>query len=278
MQKFTSTITDQGTGAVKALQGAQVYIYQGGSNNLATIYQDNETTGRTNPLITDEYGFVECKIPNGTYDIYVATGTIVKKIAGFCAFDGSTVAVSITMPGQFTVTGGVNVTWKNQTANTFLAGPASGSPAAPTFRKIAMADMPFTGTADTMKYLRGDGSWQNVPTAFTLGFESAEQTIENAGLRTIPHGLGVEPKLIYGVLVCKTAQSGYAVGDRVQVPLAFNGADVPCAAAVVADNQNIRVRYANNPNSIPFVGLDFSTGNGIQYTNVNWRLIIRAYA
>ncbi|MGX7703802.1 hypothetical protein [Methylobacterium sp. Gmos1] len=275
MQKFATTVTDQSTGAVKPLVGAQVFIYQGGTNNEAAVYEDNETTRKAAPLICDANGFVEGKLPNGTYDIYITAGSTVKKVSGFCAFDGNQSTLTITMPSQYTVTGGINVAWNKQAKNTFLAGPSSGVDATPGFRAISSVDLPFTGAADASKFLRGDFSWAAVPMVFTASFESAEQAITGAGLLNIAHGLNAEPKLLYAILVCKTAEYGYSVGDRITVPLAFNGSNNATAMAIVATSSALAIRYATGS---PFQGLHFTTGTGVTFTNANWRLILRAFA
>jgi hypothetical protein len=58
-------------------------------------------------------------------------------------------SVGLTFPGIFTITGSpltangtITATLATQTANTFWAGPASGTAAAPTFRALTTADLP----------------------------------------------------------------------------------------------------------------------------------------
>jgi hypothetical protein len=62
---------------------------------------------------------------------------------------GSVTSVALTMPAEFSVAGSpvttagtLAVTKATQTANKVYAGPATGSPAAPTFRALAAADLP----------------------------------------------------------------------------------------------------------------------------------------
>lgn len=61
---------------------------------------------------------------------------------------GTVTSVALTAPAQFAVTGTpitsagtLAIAWNNQTANTVLAGPASGGAAAPTFRALVAADV-----------------------------------------------------------------------------------------------------------------------------------------
>ncbi len=278
MQKFADTIFSQPdpvTGYCKPLQYARIYVYQAGTPNLAVLYADDETTKLNNPLSTNSAGFYQCKLANGAYDVTVEYGGVMLPVKGNVAFDGSQATVSIQMPPQFVVTGGTTVSWQKQAAGRFLAGPASGVDALPTFRGIQLTDLPFTGTGDTSKFLRGDGSWQPVPMTFSAAFESAEQVITGAGLLTIAHGLSAEPKIIYGILVCKTAEQGYAVGDRLTIPLAHNGSNNAAAMAIVANNSTLRVRFAAGN---PFQALNFTSGGGTTLLNANWRLILRAFA
>jgi hypothetical protein len=62
---------------------------------------------------------------------------------------GTVTSVGLSMPSQFTVSGSpvtgsgtLTASWANQSANTVLAGPASGAAAAPTFRALVAADLP----------------------------------------------------------------------------------------------------------------------------------------
>lgn len=61
----------------------------------------------------------------------------------------------------------------NQNANLVYAGPATGAAAAPTFRSLVRADLPFTGTPDGSKFLRDDLVWSVLP--------SSGHVIENSG-------------------------------------------------------------------------------------------------
>lgn len=62
---------------------------------------------------------------------------------------GTVTSVGATFPGIFTCSGSpitsfgtIACSYTNQSENTFLGGPSSGSPTAPTFRALATADMP----------------------------------------------------------------------------------------------------------------------------------------
>lgn len=62
---------------------------------------------------------------------------------------GTVTSVNIAVPTEFSVSGGpvtgsgiITISKNNENANYFWAGPTSGSPAAPTFRLITLADLP----------------------------------------------------------------------------------------------------------------------------------------
>lgn len=82
----------------------------------------------------------------------------------------TSVALSATFPAIFNVliagspitTSGTiseTITLATQSANTVWSGPSSGVPSAPSFRALAIADLPFSGTANNTTFARGDGTW-----------------------------------------------------------------------------------------------------------------------
>ena len=119
----------------------------------------------------------------------------------------------------------------------------------------------------------------DVPTAgqlpFTKAFESAEQVVTSGGLLTVAHDLGVAPKLWNAIIVCKTADQGYAVGDVLEMPTTSAGTSY--GAAIVPGVSDFTVRYGNNASS-PLFGLNKGTGAVTNLTPANWRLIVRAWA
>ena len=55
------------------------------------------------------------------------------------------------------------------------------------------------------------------------------QTITNAGLLTLAHGLSSEPKFMQAYLQCTTANANYSVGDKINFPL-FHDYDATTAS------------------------------------------------
>lgn len=106
-----------------------------------------------------------------------------KSVAG----TGTVTSVGLALPtNTFDITGSpvtaagtLTATFDNQTAHYVLVGPATGDPAAPTWRLLVATDLPShehaaadvtsgvlntarlgTGVADSTKWLRGDSTWQ----------------------------------------------------------------------------------------------------------------------
>lgn len=112
---------------------------------------------------------------------------------------GSVTSVALTMPGIFAVAGSpltssgtLAVTFNTQTANQVLAGPVSGSPAAPAFRNLVAADIPSLSYAASVGlsvtvpgYMSGSVAGSPVTSsgtlALTLGFGNQSANVVFAG-------------------------------------------------------------------------------------------------
>jgi len=108
---------------------------------------------------------------------------------------------------------------------------------------------------------------------FTKIYESAGQTITSAGLLTLSHGLGVEPKVMQFTLQCTTAELGYSIGDRLMVTSISTNTR---AQSITSDSSNIVIRFSDN--STPFAEASKTTGIATALTNSNWQLYVRAFA
>lgn len=165
------------------------------------------------------------------------------------------------------------------TERTKLAGVATGATANDTDANLkARANHTGTQLAATISDFASAVAAAVPPTPFTQAFESSQQTISNAGLLTIAHGLGVKPKLYLVVLQCTTAELGYSIGDEVMAPqtrsTASGGGER--GISMVPDATNINIRYAATAS--PFELLNKTTGVVASATNANWRLVVRAWA
>jgi hypothetical protein len=116
-------------------------------------------------------------------------------------------------------------------------------------------------------------------TVFSESFESAEQTISTGGTITIPHSLSSEPLIIQGHIVCKTAELGFSVGDKLIVSPNTGDTGADTNYNIEFGDTNIIVQYGDGSGTSGrvFVAVN-SSGNGVSLTNANWRLVVRAYA
>lgn len=108
---------------------------------------------------------------------------------------------------------------------------------------------------------------------FQSEFISAEQTITFNSLLTVAHELGVKPKILQVVRICKTAEDGWAVGDEIIMQSAdFGGTDY-YGSTIGSDATNVYITTGAN-----ITGHIKSTGAGALTVAANWRYIVRAWA
>ena len=120
--------------------------------------------------------------------------------------------------------------------------------------------------------------WATNPAKISEEFTSAEQTITSAGTLTIAHSLGAMPKLVQARLICKTASLNYSVNDEVIVDFvqSYNSTEEDHGLQVVADSTNLVLRFGASSACMSL--LNKTTGVKANVNNVDWRLILRAYA
>lgn len=130
----------------------------------------------------------------------------------------------------------------------------------------------YMGTRVTL-FCDGTG-WRTV--AGSWRYFSGNQTISNAGLLTLTHGLGVRPKFVWVELKNLTSEFNYSVGDILAVPY-FDSTSVPqySGASVTTDATNVSVRYVNSANV--FIIPNKTTGAQSSATNANWAARFWAY-
>jgi len=118
-------------------------------------------------------------------------------------------------------------------------------------------------------------AFRSRPSAFSESFESAEQTVTPGGSLTLAHGLSAEPSHIQAFMVCKTAEDGYSIGDKVLLGMC-SGTTAARGVSLVPDSTNINVRFGSSATACTEV-LNKSTGATAGLINGNWKLVVRAF-
>lgn len=181
-------------------------------------------------------------------------------------------------------TDGRRVTLHNIGANTItLMNESASSTAANRFKLDANVAI-SAGKSIDIEYDATDSRWRVIGGVggggssgpITLSYDSGEQTITSSGSLTLAHGLGIVPKIIVPILVCKTADLGYSVGDRVVMHTNMQDYANVAGMAVVVDNTNIFVRFSSNP--VVFGLFNKSTGSQSGITLARWKIVFQAYA
>lgn len=112
---------------------------------------------------------------------------------------------------------------------------------------------------------------------FTKEYVSSPQVFTRAGLVAVPHGLGVNPKLITGTLICQTAENGWLPGDRQHISLVPDNDDASVVSGFGSRADTTTI-YARCGVTGPY-GFNINTGATVtSTTDANWRLELRAYA
>lgn len=133
-----------------------------------------------------------------------------------------------------------------------------------------------SGVVRVVSYMRADGTALSGGAIFSEYFQSAEQTITSGGTLTLAHGLSSEPILLQAYVICKTAEFGYSIGDKI----CLSGFYTTSATGT----SNCVEMIPNATNIVCKIGNFFSvfdkttptTRPNLTYSN--WRLIIRGFA
>lgn len=154
------------------------------------------TSALPNPTASDGNGHYFAYLASGIYTLQIYGPTIVTQVyadqnVGFNN-SGSVTSVALVMPAEFSVAGSpvtmsgtFTVTKANENANLVFAGPATGSPAAPTFRSLVSADLPASGGVTSV------GLTATVPGILTQSVSGSPVT--TSGTLGLTLGLATEP-------------------------------------------------------------------------------------
>lgn len=172
---------------------------------------------------------------------------------------------------------------------------SNGPSAAPSFEDVASVS-PATGTtagivelATDAEAVAGTDTERAITPAalaaalaaapFSKVYASLQQAITSAGALTLAHGLGTIPRALAYYLVCQTGEAGYSAGDIVHIAAGFPGSfgSANRGMSVVVDATNINIRYGATASQV-FGAPHKTTGVFSDLTNVNWKLLVRAWA
>lgn len=136
-----------------------------------------------------------------------------------------------------------------------------------------IASLSPTGTPSGTTFLAGDGVWRTP--VISRMFESAEIAVTPLSSVTVAHGLGIVPKLVDYILICKSTELGYVTGDQ----LSISGTEISSAGAslgplAVVTNNDVSMRFGNSP----IIIIRRGSGDPAPITPASWRLKVRAFA
>lgn len=167
--------------ATKTIKSAYGWIYltSNGTNAWSTGVQEIGRGGTGVATVPSDGQLLIGNTANGNYGlgtITAGTGISVTNAGGSITVastgggSGTVTSVGLSTPGVLYTVSGSPVTSSgtlalnliNQSANTILSGPASGSAAAPSFRSLAAADLAPASVFPNMIYYFGSGAGGNI--------------------------------------------------------------------------------------------------------------------
>ena len=172
--------------------------------------------------------YVLASSTNGTLSWMVPTGS------------GSVTSVGLSLPSQFNITTSTVVTtgvltaaWNTQTANYVLAGPTTGSAAAPTFRTLVAADIPslsYVALNTTGQTITDTSSGTNYTLKIANGTTGAV-----FGIGTGNNAYGIANDALNNTI------SGYVPYTISASTITFKAGAVPATAISIASNGTVTI-------------------------------------
>jgi len=121
------------------------------------------------------------------------------------------------------------------------------------------------------------------PKVLPVTFDSGLLEITQGGTYTLEHGLYRAPDLVRTILVCTADNSGYTVGEEVEVfGVVYDratGADVDQGVSVANSTTTLVVQLGNHPNFATALHSRTTSpaGDVVGAPNASWKLRDRAY-
>lgn len=151
-------------------------------------------------------------------------------------------------------------------ANPSLVG--SGTSLQQLRMNVGATDLEWYTPAATGTLFQAEDPSGNIPSTIPAGGHSFSTA----------HGFSGVPEFVRGVLICKTAEYGYSIGDELDFSSVHNqhvsSSDDEYGISIRANSNDVKVLL---PSSFTFALINLSTGNtAVSFTNANWR--IKVYA
>lgn len=104
-------------------------------------------------------------------------------------------------------------------------------------------------------------------------FESAQIALPVSAVVSAAHGFGQKPKRMQLVLVCVTAEAGYAIGDEIDIT---SGAFTTSGAQGTSNSSDATNIYLA-AGGITYAAFNRSTTSYVGLTAANWRIVMRGW-
>lgn len=208
---------------------------------------------------------------------------------------GTVTSVALTVPNILSVSGSpittngtLAISLANERANSFLAGPTSGSATTPTFRAINIADLFSADGSTTTKFLSEAGTWLTPSGSGVTSLNSLTGALSitaGSNISVTPSGSSIEISAtdvgagqgFEGVYAAKTSTYDIVTGDIGQV-IPFNGSSISAvlpASAPAAPFFVVVINYnatdlTLNPNGLNLNGSSSSVTVGTNQSAMVW--------
>lgn len=258
-----------------------------GALNTTTITGTNSISGGGDLSSNRTFQLVNDTASPGNSKYYGTDGTGSR---GWFAFtsSGSVTSVGLSAPSDFVVSGSpvtssgtLALTYATQASKKFLAGPASGADAVPTFRVMAATDLPATsvsagsyGSSSAVGSFTVDDQGRLTAASNTSISFNAISPITSVGDLIIGNGANTATRLAIGangyVLTSNGTTATWAAASAsgaITARTTFTATAGQTSFSVVYDPTGIVIVSRNGVNLTPVTDYDASSGTSVVLTN-----------